>query len=69
MIDYYAKEAIMSDKTRRIVRFASAGIAVAGIVGLYVSGAKETDVSNVVKLGTMIAAIAGSLISTLLPRK
>lgn len=69
MIGYYAKEDLMSDKTKRIIRFTSVGVAVAGVVGLYVSGASDVDVSNVVKLGTMIASIAGSLISALLPRK
>lgn len=59
----------MSDKTKRIVRFISTGVTIAGVVGLFVSGGTEADVSNAVKIGTMVAAIIGSLVTNLLPSK
>lgn len=59
----------MSDKTKKIVRAVSTGVTVCGVVGLFVSGGTDIDVSNAVKLGTMIASILGSIITLALPRK
>lgn len=53
----------MSDKTKKIIRFISTGVTVAGVVGLFVSGGTEADVSNAVRIGTMIASIIGSLVA------
>lgn len=58
----------MSDKTKKIVRFVSTGVTICGVVGLFVSGGTEADVSNAVKIGTMIASIIGSLVTVALPR-
>lgn len=59
----------MSEKTKKIVRAISTGVTVCGVVGLFVSGASEADVGNAIKVGTMIAAIIGSIITLALPRK
>lgn len=59
----------MSEKTKKIVRAVSTGVTVCGVVGLFISGASDTDVSNAVKVGTMIASIIGSIITLALPRK
>lgn len=58
----------MSDKTKKIVRFVSTGVTICGVVGLFVSGGTEVDVSNAVKIGTMIASIIGSIVTVALPR-
>lgn len=59
----------MSEKTKKIVRSISTGVTICGVVGLFVSGATENDVSNVVKVGTMIAAVIGSIVTNFLPQK
>lgn len=59
----------MSDKTKKIVKAVSTGVTICGVVGLFVSGGTDADISNAVKVGTMIAAIIGSLVTALLPRK
>lgn len=59
----------MSEKTRKIVRYVSTGVTVLGVVGLFVSGGTDADVSNAVKVGTMIASIIGSLVTAVMPRK
>lgn len=59
----------MSEQTKKIVRAVSTGVTICGVVGLFVSGATETDVSTAVKVGTMIAAIIGSIVTTFLPRE
>lgn len=59
----------MSDKTKKIVRATSTGVTIVGVVGLFVSGASEAEVSSIVKVGTMIASIIGSLITAFVPRK
>lgn len=58
----------MSDKTKKIVRFVATGVTIAGIVGLFVSGGTEADVSNAVKIGTMIAAILGSIVTNVVKK-
>jgi hypothetical protein len=63
------KESTMSQKTKSIVRAVSTGVTICGVVGLFVSGATEVDVSNAVKVGAMIAAIVSSLVTTLLSKK
>jgi hypothetical protein len=59
----------MSDKTKKVIRAISTGVTICGVVGLFVSGATDADVSTAVKVGTMIASIIGSIVTTLLPRK
>lgn len=63
------KEDKMSDKVKKVVRAVSTAITIAGVVGLFVSGGSETDVSNAVKIGTMIASIIGSIVTLALPTK
>jgi hypothetical protein len=59
----------MSDKTKKVIRAVSTGVTICGVIGLFVSGGSEVDVSNAVKVGTMVAAIIGSLVTTFLPKK
>lgn len=65
----HIKEDLMSDKTKKIVRATSTAITVIGVVGLFISGSTEADVSAAVKVGTMIASIIGSIVTLVLPRK
>lgn len=62
------QEVHMSDKTKRTIRAISTGVTILGVCGLWISGSTETDVSNAVKVGTMIASIIGSIITLALPR-
>lgn len=62
------QEVHMSDKTKRTIRAISTGVTILGVCGLWISGATDADVSNAVKVGTMIASIIGSIITLALPR-
>lgn len=63
------KEDLMSERTKRTIRAVSTGVTVIGVVGLWISGSTESDVSAAVKVGTMIASIIGSIITLAIPRK
>lgn len=64
-----SKEALMSEKTKKILRASSTVITVVGVCGLGITGATDADVSNIVRVGTMIASVIGSLITLAIPRK
>lgn len=59
----------MSDKTKKVVKATSMCITVLGITGLVVTGATDADVSLAIKVGTGIAAIIGSIVTAMLPKK
>lgn len=55
----------MSDKTKKITRTAATILTIGGVVGLFVSGSTDADVSNIVKIGTMIATVIGTVVTNL----
>lgn len=55
----------MSDKTKKITRTAATILTIGGVVGLFVSGAADAEVSSVVKIGTMIATVVSTIVTNL----
>lgn len=60
--NYKKEDFHMADKAKKIIRFIATGVIVTGVVGLFVSGGSEADISNAVKIGTMIASIISSVV-------
>lgn len=67
--NFFQQEGNMSDKTKKVVKATSMCVTVLGITGLVVTGATDADISLAIKVGTGIAAIIGSIITALLPKK
>lgn len=54
----------MSSQTKKMTKVVSTIITIGGVVGLFVSGSSDVEVSNLVKVGTMIATVISTMVTS-----